>query len=121
MTACAPPGAWKFQRWLKYWTGRVPNVMRDELLVVDGAVRRMRAEGGSLPVEVEAQSLAEVADAVAAGADIVLLDNLSLEDIRQAVARCRGRALRSSRASSLSQSPPGLASANNRLGAFSAR
>ena len=55
------------------------------------AVRRMRAEGGSLPVEVEAQSLAEVADAVAAGADIVLLDNLSTPEIIEAVALCRGK------------------------------
>src|SRR3970282_2046835 len=45
----------------------------------------------SLPVEVEAQSLAEVADAVAAGADIVLLDNLSTPEIIEAVAVCRGK------------------------------
>jgi nicotinate-nucleotide pyrophosphorylase (carboxylating) len=30
--------------------------------------------------------------ALRAGADIVLLDNLSLDEIREAVARCRGRA-----------------------------
>jgi nicotinate-nucleotide pyrophosphorylase (carboxylating) len=41
---------------------------------------------------VEAQSLAEVDDALEAGADVVLLDNLSTADIVEAVARCRGKA-----------------------------
>ncbi len=31
-------------------------------------------------------------EALAAGADIILLDNLGIEDIREAVRRCRGRA-----------------------------
>jgi nicotinate-nucleotide pyrophosphorylase (carboxylating) len=59
---------------------------------VERAVSRMRASAEQLPVEVEAQSLEEVDRALAAGADIVLLDNLSIDDIRTAVARCRGRA-----------------------------
>jgi nicotinate-nucleotide pyrophosphorylase (carboxylating) len=45
-----------------------------------------------MPIEVEAQSLSEVAEALQAGADIVLLDNLSPPDIADAVRRCRGRA-----------------------------
>ena len=45
-----------------------------------------------MPVEVEAQSLAEVDEALAAGADIVLIDNLSNEQTGEAIARCRGRA-----------------------------
>lgn len=56
------------------------------------AVRRMRQAAGRLPIEVEAQSLAEVDEALSAGADVVLLDNLSTADIVRAVARCRGRA-----------------------------
>jgi nicotinate-nucleotide pyrophosphorylase (carboxylating) len=56
------------------------------------AVERMRRAAGDLPVEVEAQSLAEVDEALEAGADIILLDNLSTPDIIEAVARCRGRA-----------------------------
>ena len=56
------------------------------------AVRRMRAAGRNLPVEVEAQSLCEVDAALEAGADIVLLDNLSTPDIIEAVGRCRGKA-----------------------------
>lgn len=56
------------------------------------AVRRMRAVAADAPIEVEAQSLDEVDAALVAGADIVLLDNLSTPDIIEAVKRCRGRA-----------------------------
>jgi nicotinate-nucleotide pyrophosphorylase (carboxylating) len=45
-----------------------------------------------MPIEVEAQSLAQVDDALRAGADIILLDNLSTPDIVEAVRRCAGRA-----------------------------
>lgn len=45
-----------------------------------------------LLVEVEAQSLDEVEEALAAGARRVLVDNMSLTDIREAVRRSRGRA-----------------------------
>jgi nicotinate-nucleotide pyrophosphorylase (carboxylating) len=43
-------------------------------------------------LEVEAQSLAQVDEALEAGAGIVLLDNLSTGEIVEAVRRCRGRA-----------------------------
>jgi nicotinate-nucleotide pyrophosphorylase (carboxylating) len=59
---------------------------------VCAAVVRMRAANPSMPIEVEAQSLAEVADALQAGADIILLDNLSTPEIIDAVRQCRGRA-----------------------------
>jgi nicotinate-nucleotide pyrophosphorylase (carboxylating) len=59
---------------------------------VQQAVARMREAGESLPIEVEAQSLEQVDDALAAGAEIVLLDNLSNPEIFDAVTRCRGRA-----------------------------
>jgi len=55
-------------------------------------VARMRESRPLMPVEVEAQTLGEVDDALEAGADIVLLDNLSMPDIIEAVRRCRGRA-----------------------------
>ena len=42
-------------------------------------------------IEVEAQSLAEVDEALAADVDIVLLDNLAPDDAAEAIARCRGR------------------------------
>jgi nicotinate-nucleotide pyrophosphorylase (carboxylating) len=56
------------------------------------AVHRMRASARGMPIEVEAQSLAEVDAAIEAGADVILLDNLSTIDIRAAVERIGGRA-----------------------------
>ena len=60
---------------------------------VKAAVDRTRRGRPGLPIEIEAQSLAQVDEALAAGADTILLDNLSLEEIREAVARTHGRAL----------------------------
>lgn len=59
---------------------------------VGAAIARARAAAPALPVEVEAESVAEAGEAVAAGADIILLDNMSLEDIRAAVTAIGGRA-----------------------------
>ena len=59
---------------------------------VVNAVTRMRKKTREMATEVEAQSLQQVDDALAAGADIVLLDNLSTPDIMAAVQKCRGRA-----------------------------
>jgi nicotinate-nucleotide pyrophosphorylase (carboxylating) len=59
---------------------------------VGAAVERMRRAGGGLPIEIEAQNLDQVDAALQAKADIVLLDNLSIADLIEAVARCRGRA-----------------------------
>ena len=59
---------------------------------VGAAIARMRASSPGMSVEVEAQSPSEVADALQAGADIILLDNLSTPDIIEAVRQCRGRA-----------------------------
>ena len=56
------------------------------------AVCRMRRANRGLPIEVEAQSLEQVDAALASGADIVLLDNLSTADIIEAVKRCHSRA-----------------------------
>ena len=44
------------------------------------------------PVEVEVESLEELREALEAGADIVMLDELSLEDMREAVRLTAGRA-----------------------------
>lgn len=59
---------------------------------VEAAVRRMKASDQPFPIEVEAQSLADVDAAIAAGADIILLDNLPTDAIREAVRRIGGRA-----------------------------
>jgi len=58
------------------------------------AVERARARvPHTLKIEVETRNLEEVAEAVAAGADIVLLDNMSPGELREAVALVAGRAL----------------------------
>ena len=60
---------------------------------VSEAVRRVRARWGKrFTVEVEARTLAEVRDAVGAGADIVMLDNMDEAAMREAVALVAGRA-----------------------------
>jgi nicotinate-nucleotide pyrophosphorylase (carboxylating) len=59
---------------------------------VVAAVTKMKKANREMPTEVEAQSLDQVDEALEAGADIVLLDNLSTADIIEAVRRCRGRA-----------------------------
>lgn len=56
------------------------------------AVERMRAAQPDKPIEIEAQDLDQVDEAIAAGADIVLLDNMETEMIREAVKRIAGRA-----------------------------
>ncbi|RMD69764.1 MAG: nicotinate-nucleotide diphosphorylase, partial [Gammaproteobacteria bacterium] len=62
------------------------------LIGIRAAVRLARARHPGLPVEVEAENLRELKEALEAGADTVLLDNFSLEDLRKAVALARGRA-----------------------------
>jgi len=59
---------------------------------VAAAVQRARARYPDLKVEVEADTLEQVEQAVAAGADIVLLDNMNLVQLRLAVQKCKGRA-----------------------------
>jgi nicotinate-nucleotide pyrophosphorylase (carboxylating) len=59
---------------------------------VAAAIAACRASRPDLTLEIEAQSLDEVDQAVAAGADIVLVDNLPLDEVREAVRRVAGRA-----------------------------
>lgn len=59
---------------------------------VTAAVQRARAQFPQLKVEVEADTLEQVRQAVAAGADIILLDNMPPETLREAVALVGGRA-----------------------------
>jgi nicotinate-nucleotide pyrophosphorylase (carboxylating) len=59
---------------------------------VGAAVCRARAHRPGMPIEVEADTLAQVDEALAAGADTILVDNMETADIHAAVARARGRA-----------------------------
>lgn len=59
---------------------------------VQVAVSRVKKAQLQYPVEVEVENLNEVDEALEAGADILLLDNMETADIQEAVRRCRGRA-----------------------------
>ncbi len=59
---------------------------------VGEAVARGRAAAPELPLEVECRNLGEVEQALAAGADRILLDNMTPDELRAAVARVAGRA-----------------------------
>ena len=55
------------------------------------AIGRARQMNPGKPVEIEVRNLDELEQAAAAGADVAMLDNFSLQQIRQAVARSTGR------------------------------
>jgi nicotinate-nucleotide pyrophosphorylase (carboxylating) len=57
----------------------------------EAAVRAARERFPALPLEVEARTMAEVARAVAAAPDLILLDNMSPDQMRAAVALVGGR------------------------------
>jgi nicotinate-nucleotide pyrophosphorylase (carboxylating) len=57
---------------------------------VGAAVARAREVKPDLPVEVECRDLDEVREGAAAGADRLLLDNMSPSELREAVAAARG-------------------------------
>jgi nicotinate-nucleotide pyrophosphorylase (carboxylating) len=65
----------------------------NHLRVAGGIAAAVRAASGQgVPVEVECETLADVREALAAGADIVLLDNMTPPDLREAVQLVAGRA-----------------------------
>src|SRR5262249_8807304 len=77
--------------------GRFDAVLiKDNHIVLSGgigpAVEKVRAHHPDLSVEVEADTLAQVDEALAAGADTILVDNMSTPDICDAVRRAGGRA-----------------------------
>lgn len=53
---------------------------------IAAAVAAARVSGGQVAVEVEVENMAELRQAIDAGADIAMLDEFSLEDMREAVA-----------------------------------
>jgi nicotinate-nucleotide pyrophosphorylase (carboxylating) len=59
---------------------------------VGAAVRRARRLAPDLPLEVECENLAEVDEALEAEAKMILLDNMSIAQLAEAVARVDGRA-----------------------------
>jgi len=60
---------------------------------VGAAFAAVRAQAPGLPLEVECDTLEQVAEALAAGADLILLDNFDVPDLARAVRLTSGRAL----------------------------
>lgn len=61
--------------------------------IAEAVLRVRRSVGHLVKVEVEVDTLAQLDDALAIGVDAVLLDNMDLPTLREAVRRARGRAL----------------------------
>ena len=59
---------------------------------ITAAVERVRASGTRLEIEVETRTLDNVREALSLGVKRILLDNMSIDTMREAVAICAGRA-----------------------------
>ncbi|MCW2667555.1 MAG: nadC [Frankiales bacterium] len=70
-------------------------LVKDNHVVAAGGVaaafQAVRTAFPGLPVEVECDTVEQVREVLEAGADLVLLDNMSLPDLRASVALCRER------------------------------
>ena len=60
---------------------------------VDAALRNAQALAAGVEIQIEVETLAQLREALAAGATSILLDNFSLAQMREAVAETAGRAL----------------------------
>ncbi len=71
-------------------------LIKENHIIASGSVRQAVEKAfwlhPDVPVEVEVESLDELDDALKSGADIIMLDNFSLDDMREAVQRSRGKA-----------------------------
>jgi len=69
-------------------------LIKDNHIAAAGSVREAirRARKAAMPVEVEVETLEQLAEALDGGAEIVLLDNMPVELMRQAVEITAGRA-----------------------------
>ncbi len=80
----------------------------DGILIKDNHIAALRSQGlnikeivakakqnapQSLSVEIEVRTVSEALEAVEAGADVIMLDNMNLEDMRKVVKSIHGRAL----------------------------
>ncbi len=73
-------------------------LIKDNHVALAGGVRpaiesARRRVGHTVTIEVEVDTLDQLDEALATGVDIVLLDNMSPSELREAVRRCRGRAV----------------------------
>ena len=81
-------------------------LVKDNHVVAAGGVaaafEAVRARWPDLDVEVECDTVEQVRDVIAAGADLVLLDNMSLEDLRSSVQLCAAAGVRTEASGGLS-------------------
>lgn len=71
-------------------------IKENHILAAGGIAKVLKeafAMNAGVPVQIEVESLDELREALDAGARLVLLDNFGLEELREAVALTRGRAL----------------------------
>jgi nicotinate-nucleotide pyrophosphorylase (carboxylating) len=69
-------------------------IKENHIAAAGGVSAALRAaQGAGVPVQIEVETLAQLDEALAAGASSVLLDNFPLERMREAVRRTGGRAL----------------------------
>jgi nicotinate-nucleotide pyrophosphorylase (carboxylating) len=78
------------------------NGLDDAIMIKDNHIRlaggvavamtRMRGARDDMPIEIEAQSMDQVDEAIAAKANIIMLDNMTTDELREAVRRIAGRA-----------------------------
>jgi nicotinate-nucleotide pyrophosphorylase (carboxylating) len=61
--------------------------------IADAVALTRAAVPHTIRIEIEVTDLAQLDEALAAGAEIILLDNMRPEEMSEAVRRCRGRAL----------------------------
>jgi nicotinate-nucleotide pyrophosphorylase (carboxylating) len=104
------PGLRALEKWAVRLGGGVNHrhSLGDGILIKDNHLALLQAQGRSvtdacrlarergphgLRIIVEAQSLAHVREALTGGADVILLDNMTPVQVRQAVAIIKGRAL----------------------------
>lgn len=71
-------------------------LIKENHIAVAGGVKEALAAAGRInataPIQIEVENLAQLEEALAAGARLILLDNFSLDDMREAVRLTAGRA-----------------------------
>ncbi len=79
---------------LALWDGIL--IKENHIMAAGGigqAMARARALNANVSIQIEVENLQELDEALNAGADNILVDNFSLQDMRKAVALTRGRAV----------------------------
>jgi nicotinate-nucleotide pyrophosphorylase (carboxylating) len=73
-------------------------LIKDNHIAIAGGVTQAlkaakKAAGHLVKIEIEVDTLAQLDEALQEGVDVILLDNMSLDELAQAVRNCQGRAI----------------------------